>query len=415
MLTQTDFQGGVFHPDIEGGRAGARIELGASELVARTIEGQVFRLPYSQTSLEEGGASGRMIFCRNPDRSLTIFCEERQFLPALTEFTSGLLSEQIEAIRKTRSSGRWGCLFSTIAALCLLTGALVGGYYLFFAMVAAAVDALPTSVDERIGDAALPAVDRFGARLDEPALSATPEEIIKRLAPHAPLQFPFTIEVVDSLEANAFALPGGRMFVCRGMLEQAQSADELAGVLAHEMAHVTQRHTLHRIGRSVGGVVGFELLIGDVAGIVAMGAELLNHASLHSHTRQAEMEADLVGADILYAAGVDPLAVIKLAERFHQQQAAAGHVPDWFDDHPDFPTRIAAIKARVATMPPKQFAPLDVDWAGMKKALAAFDAGKPAPAPKPAALEAPAQNEAPVKNEAPDDPVKNPDAPANRS
>jgi beta-barrel assembly-enhancing protease len=91
-----EFNGGVFSERIEGGRAGATVELSQTEITAITPDGQRFSLPFSNCQLDIGGESGRMIFCRNQDRSLTIFCDDKSLPEALSVASFGLLDDQLK-------------------------------------------------------------------------------------------------------------------------------------------------------------------------------------------------------------------------------------------------------------------------------------------------------------------------------
>src|SRR5690606_28290902 len=115
MIGTSAYSGGVFSGSIDGGRAGAEIELSDAGIFARTNDGQTFLLPYDQCQIEIGGFSGKMIFCRNPDRSITIFSEDRNFKEALARASSGLLAQQIDQQHgQQRSRGRRSLWLGTL-------------------------------------------------------------------------------------------------------------------------------------------------------------------------------------------------------------------------------------------------------------------------------------------------------------
>ncbi len=107
MSNSKTFIGGVFSDAIEGGRAGAAIELTRQGIVATIDDGDQFVLPYQECQLQVGGASDRMYFCRNADKSLTIFCEDRKFPAELQIASFGILDRQLEQMGKHRSSLAW--------------------------------------------------------------------------------------------------------------------------------------------------------------------------------------------------------------------------------------------------------------------------------------------------------------------
>ena len=96
LLDDDEFPGGVFSDEIDGGRSGAHLRLGDRGITARTSEGREFVIGYSDCDLELGGDSGRMVFCRTADRSLTFFCEDRRFPEALKRAAVGELFEQVD-------------------------------------------------------------------------------------------------------------------------------------------------------------------------------------------------------------------------------------------------------------------------------------------------------------------------------
>jgi predicted Zn-dependent protease len=181
----------------------------------------------------------------------------------------------------------------------------------------------------------------------------------------------FHLQVVESDIVNAFALPGGEMIVFTGLLAKAKQPEQVAGVLAHEMAHVTLRHGLQRIGQSLGIVTVAQLLIGDVGGLVALGTQILTTAAINSYSREQETQADLEGLRMLREAGINPLA---LAEFFDMMQAAGdGKIPEgmvWLSTHPDHRARIQAIQDEMKKHPTPNTAPLGIDWPAVQAHLA---------------------------------------------
>lgn len=164
---------------------------------------------------------------------------------------------------------------------------------------------------------------------DDPALQAYVAEIGERLLPHTHRpDFPYQFTVLDSEEVNAFATPG-YVYVARGLLAQLQSEAELAALLGHELAHITARHAARRIGqrqtiKALGWLV--ERISGKKA--VIRAADLLGEAYLSGYSRDAEREADRLGAEYATAAGYDPAAMRNLLQGLRdleRMRAAIGH------------------------------------------------------------------------------------------
>jgi predicted Zn-dependent protease len=200
------------------------------------------------------------------------------------------------------------------------------------------------------------------------------KEMIARLEPHSELKgLNFEVRVMDSPEVNAFCLPGGKIVVYTGLLRKAKTAEQVAGVLSHEMAHAIKRHGLQSVTESLGIIVAIELMIGDVGGLVALGVELGKSAALTGYSREAETEADLVGVRMLHAAAIDPL---ELSSFFEMLKDEGDDTPDaiaWLSTHPQHAVRIATIRGELANLEAQQYRPLAIDWDDVQKHLKQLD------------------------------------------
>lgn len=371
-MMDAEFEGGVFHASVEGGRAGARIEPRSDGLHATTRAGEHFHIPYPECQIELGGASGRMWFCRTRDRSITMFCEAPGFAAALRERARRELGGEIERIeaddkaRGKRTSLAWLAGFSLLALL------LVAGYFAIRQAGRASVDMLPHSVDEQIGELAIEHMSMSGSPVDDPKLEAGVRAIVDRLAPHAAKGFTYRVRVIDGAMVNAFALPGGYIVVYTGLIRSAERPEQLAGVLAHEIAHVTRRHGMRRIAQSVGLVAAIQLLFGDVSGVAAVAVELLREGAINSYSRDQEREADLEGVRILRAAKLDPSALADFFALLAKREKRLPTAVAWLGTHPDLQERIATVR-REAAKAEVAAQPIPVDWSDLQRR-----AGKPA-------------------------------------
>ncbi len=368
MNNDLTFSGGVFSKSIEGGRASAQIQLTREGIVAVANSGEQFVLNYRECQIEIGGASDRMYFCRNADRSITIYCEERMFPQTLSQTSMGLLDDQIR-LRKTEHrreiwTGR-GWVTAFLVACAVL---LVVGYYGVRAAGQAAARALPVSFDKRIGELAYKNMDIGGVEVHDPVVREAIQKMVDRLAPHAAIkELDFDVHVYKSPLVNAFALPGGKIVVFTGLIEKADEPEQVAGVLGHEMAHATLRHGLERIGQSLGMAAAVTLLIGDTGGVVAAGADLFRMASVNSYGRAQESAADAEGVRMLHAAGMDPSGLPKFFETLKHEE---GDIPDaisWISTHPKHEERIAALEKQIAALPAPVLIPLELDWSDIQR------------------------------------------------
>jgi Zn-dependent protease with chaperone function len=190
-------------------------------------------------------------------------------------------------------------------------------------------------------------VDDYGERVGENLVDAIPAEFR-----HA--GFRYTFEVVNQKEINAFALPGGPMFLNRGMIEASRSEAEMAGVMAHEISHVILRHGTaqatkgqkFQIGAVAGQILG--AIVGGAAGsVIAQGTQFGLGAYFLKYSREYESQADLLGAQLLARAGYDPRAMATMFQTIQGEGGRSG--PEWLSSHPDPGNRSAAI-TREASM-----------------------------------------------------------------
>jgi Zn-dependent protease with chaperone function len=175
---------------------------------------------------------------------------------------------------------------------------------------------------------------------------AAVENLSGRLQAAVGIPYDIKIYVLDHPMVNAFALPGGSILVMRGLIEFAQSPDELAGVLAHEMGHVAARHSLQKLMEQLGIGIFFGVFLGDIGtGTIAVAGETL---LLLSYSRGLESEADDLGLARLAAAGLDPRG---LADLFVRLEEKSGETSDWMrllSTHPLDAARVAKFAAAPA-------------------------------------------------------------------
>jgi predicted Zn-dependent protease len=167
----------------------------------------------------------------------------------------------------------------------------------------------------------------------------------------------YEFRVIDSDVANAFAIPGGFIFVNRGILERAGSASELAGVLAHEIGHVVERHGLEQMAKAnnTNTIVSlvYVLLGRAPGGAEQVALQVAGSAWMAKHSREAEQEADRVAVVYLARAGVDPRGMPRFFERLvEEERSSPSELLAWFSTHPVTEDRIAETDAMIAQLPP---------------------------------------------------------------
>ena len=167
-------------------------------------------------------------------------------------------------------------------------------------------------------------------------------------------KYPYTFSVADYREINAFALPGGPVWLHRGVLQAATNESQVAGVLAHEIAHVAQRHAADQLTKAMmtnWGLSALGAILGNSggAGAAQVAAGLLANGVFLKFSRDDEREADEVGLQIMRRAGWDPRGMIELFEILRNEQSRdPGSVAVFFSSHPSPQNRMARLQAQAA-------------------------------------------------------------------
>ncbi len=165
--------------------------------------------------------------------------------------------------------------------------------------------------------------------------------------------------IVDSKEVNAFAVPGGYVYVNRGLIERTTKMDELAGVLGHEIGHVVKRHSIQQMEKAQGANVGITLacVLTNICNSQAAGA-LINvggTAVFARFSRQDEAEADQEAVVNTIRANINPQGIVTMFEKLiAERKSHPSAVEGWFATHPLEEDRIAAVRAEIASIPAAQ-------------------------------------------------------------
>lgn len=202
-------------------------------------------------------------------------------------------------------------------------------------------------------------VEQQAKMIDDPMVTEYINRVGQNIVLHSDAKIPFTIKVIDSDEVNAFALPGGFFYVNKGLILAADNEAEVAGVMAHEIAHVAARHAMENAGKGqfLGyGLLAGMILTGGIAGSILQNTAGLSQAlAFFSFSRGAESEADVLGVQYLYAAGYDPTAMSTMFEKLaSKNKKKPGTISKLFSTHPQSIERHDASLALVARFPEKE-------------------------------------------------------------
>lgn len=215
--------------------------------------------------------------------------------------------------------------------------------------------------------------------VNDPVVNEYVNRVGQNLVRNSDAKVPFTIKVVDDDSINAFALPGGFFYVNSGLILAADEEAELAGVMAHEIAHVAARHATRQMTRGQWANFGTLPLIflgGGVGYAARAAASLAVPATFMKFSRGFETEADFLGLQYLYKTGYDPQAFISFFEKVKaQEKKKPGSMAKVFSSHPQTPDRIEASQKEIATILPAkdQYVVSTSEFDDVKSRLAALE------------------------------------------
>lgn len=205
-------------------------------------------------------------------------------------------------------------------------------------------------------------------------------------------KYPYQFKVVDDKAINAFALPGGYIYVNRGVFDAADTEAQLAGVIAHEIGHVALRHSASQVSKAAISQLGIQILggiggnVGSMMGSLGMGGmDLL----LLKNSREAENQADLLGTQILYDSGYNPTAMAEFFEKLNS--ADRGGAPQFLSDHPNPDNRVGSVRKEIDKLggaPPNARRDSE-EFHTIKNLVASLPAPRPKSSPGPRSSNAP--------------------------
>jgi Zn-dependent protease with chaperone function len=320
----------------------------------------------------EASVVGKCLDVLDTSRNLGFSTRNPGVYARLQEVAPEELSEELTAMagllyqsKKSESQVYW---FGGVTLLLLL----VGGFFFLSHVTRNVIDWVPIEVDQTIGEPIHEMMLQEYEVVDDPVLLQATGEIFDSLLPHLPIE---GLEphwtLVKNPQVNAYCLPGGSITIFTGLLKNARSADEVAAVLAHELAHATERHGIRQITQVATAGLAIQLLVGDLGGIAAAGGEAAQGLLINGYSRDHEREADAVGLRMLTAAGWDPLAMSRFFDRLAKE--GGQQPPAWFSTHPHPEERAQTIRQKVTTgngtENPEAVSPPVIDWNQVQKAL----------------------------------------------
>lgn len=231
-----------------------------------------------------------------------------------------------------------------------------------------------------IGQQLAQEVERTLKLVDDPVVNEYINRVGQNIVLNSDAKVPFTIRVIDSDEINAFALPGGFFFVNKGLILAADNESEIAGVMAHEIAHVAARHGTEQVSKGQllqFGSIPLIFLGGPIGVLARTGANFALPLTFLKFSRGAENEADILGAQYAWASGYDPAGMVSMFEKLSaKEKNKPGTMAKIFSDHPATGDRADTVRKLIAQFPQREEYIVNTsDFLQVKARLQAFSGG----------------------------------------
>ncbi len=341
----------------------ARVHIGSLRVLADEIRFEsvtlAHSLPLAGLRLRRGGHNDEQLFFEHPEFPGWSFYSSDDRLthdPVLSAHPN-FSGELLRLAHRKRSRPPIALIGGGLIALVL---AFFAGLWLAKDRIAEFIaNKIPISWEQKLGDQVYQQIAQQGKVLTDSKWEPQVKSITDRLEPVvAKSGYNFQFHIMQDTNVNAFAIPGGHVVILTGLLEQAESAEEVAGVVAHELAHVTRRHSLRNMIKSAGLILMIQTILGDATGLMALAAEGSRYLLQQKFSRDFEREADDTGWSYLAEAHIDPRGMITFFKKMKVIIAGSGmgsmeHSLALLNTHPASQERIDYLNAKWDQTPVK--------------------------------------------------------------
>lgn len=303
----------------------------------RDHKGQTYRIPVAHLEVREGGMNNRFIFFTHPSHpGFCCYTEDQSILhdPVIADLP------ELKTMRRKGIKRKSAWIFFLLIPL-FITGLLITLLLGLRGKVSEYLaDKIPPSEEREIGKHLKQEMLTGKTVLDDSVFLAMLKPVTGRLKLALnDTHFRFEYSVIKDSAMNAFALPGGFVVIHTGLIEAAGTPEEIAGVLAHEISHVTARHHVRGLIGNLGLFLVLQGLLGDIAGIGGSLVEAGSQLGSLKYSRDYEREADERGAELLMRAEIDPSGLITFFDKLEKKHAKGQEVPAWMSTHPELKER----------------------------------------------------------------------------
>ena len=382
MLTETTYSGHGFHKSFKNGRASGELSITDAEIRFNNPQSSV-RFPVSGAEFSLGGASDRLIFISHPSKpDWKLYTSDRNILSNPHLQQDPVIQGQLSKAKK-RHVINWSIFAAVAAVIILVPLSLLLGMDQISAIIARHI---PQQWEQKMGDEVFTQYKANGHFMPEKQAKKLMEPLVQPLLDALPdKRFHYRFYVSRDDEVNAFALPGGYVVVNSGLILKAETPEELLGVLAHEISHVTEQHGIRNIIGTAGIYLTVNALLGDMSGLLATVANAAPFLINQSYSRKFETEADEKGVALLEKAQIDPrglesfFAKLLKEEKRKLKEMAGEDNQDLakttlglLSTHPATEDRIAHLKKLIGDQPHERYRDLDEAFLHLQDAVKTY-------------------------------------------
>ncbi|MCH2038636.1 MAG: M48 family metallopeptidase [Rickettsiales bacterium] len=316
-----------------------------------SCESYTVSFPLEHADIWLGGTANRTVFIKHPDHpSITLHTIDKSFLKECHHESFAddhSINDAAHSYRKHRRGFIAGIVFASL---------LICSSFYFLVIdrshvVSMIVNKIPYDLEQSLGSMLFESYTTDSLLAEGDAVYDDLELLMKPVMMVAKRRIPFevTVKISNDESINAFAMPGGFVVLHKGLIKKATSADEVLGVLAHELAHVEKRHSLQQMVGDIGTAIILSSLFGDFQGISGFitthGSDLVSL----SYSREHEIESDLIAIDYLIEAKINPEGLISFFERISNKNNVL-EIPEFMSTHPLTKERISYAQNTIGTL-----------------------------------------------------------------
>lgn len=348
----------VLHESLNKGRKSGRIKVLDKEIEFYDEETLIISLPMANLKVSQGGTGNRYVYFTHEDHpGWTISTDDKKVLKYDAVKRDEGRKKSVSKIKRNRRFLK----ISVWSLVGLVASSLVLFYLFRGEIVESVAQQVPPEWEQEISESMLESALVGKTVLDDPNIITELDKITEPLVANVTNKdFKFSFTIVEDETLNAYALPGGAIVIHSGLIAKADHVNEVAGVLAHEISHVTRRHHIRGIVDKLGFFVLLRAFLGDAAGIGTELAVLGSSLEALRYSRDYELEADESGWELMLKANLDPNGMIAFFEQLQHEHGDMPAEASFLSTHPATEERIEKLKAKAQSK--TDYTPIDIDF-----------------------------------------------------